>query len=106
MLSVNSSRIIKKYKNNKIHDLRGYSASYDGKNAVIETIDNDKHKIMKLDKNDIESLFSFPSSPLNIEERLNIHLDDFKKNEKKKTHKKRRKKTKQAKTKRKRVKKK
>ena len=91
MLNFNSSGVIKKYKNNKIHDFKGFNAKYDGKNAVIETIDNDKHKIMKLDKNDIESLFTFPSSSLNTEEKLNTHLDDLKKNIKKRTHKKRRK---------------
>ena len=103
MLSFNSSGVIKKYKNNKIHDFKGFNAKYDGKNAVIETIDNDKHKIMKLDKNDIESLFTFPSSSLNIEERLNTDLDELKKNNKKKTHKKIRKRKRKRKTERKRT---
>ena len=69
MINITSKGIVQKFHNGK-SDLKGWHANYDGKQAVIKTVDNDRHDTIKLNNNEIKSLFSFPTSSLNLEQRL------------------------------------
>jgi hypothetical protein len=82
MINITSKGIVQKFHNGK-SDLKGWHANYDGKQAVIKTVDNDKHDTIKLNNNEIKSLFSFPTSSLNLEQRLTNEikmLDNLKRN--------------------------
>ena len=74
MINITSKGIVQNYDNGK-SDLKAWHANYDGKRAVIKTVDNHKHDTIKLNNHEIESLFSFPASSLNLEQRLTNEIN-------------------------------
>lgn len=86
MINITSKGIVQKFHNGK-SDLKGWHANYDGKEAVIKTLDNNKRDTIKLNNNEIKSLFSFPTSSVNLEQRLTNEINMIDKLKHKKTRK-------------------
>jgi hypothetical protein len=86
MINITSKGIVQKFHNGK-SDLKGWHANYDGKEAVIKTLDNNKRDTIKLNNNEIKSLFSFPTSSVNLEQRLTNEINMIDKLKHKKTQK-------------------
>lgn len=98
MINITSKGIVQKFHNGK-SDLKGWHANYDGKEAVIKTLDNNKRDTIKLNNNEIKSLFSFPTSSVNLEQRLTNEINMIDKLKHKKTRKRGKKKMKKKETK-------
>ena len=86
MINITSKGIVQKFHNGK-SDLKGWHANYDGKEAVIKTLVYNKRDTIKLNNNEIKSLFSFPTSSVNLEQRLTNEIKMLDKLKHKKTRK-------------------